>query len=166
MNSHKNRALFLDRDGVINIDKGYVSKIEDFEFIEGVFEFLREAMRQNLLLIIVTNQSGIGRGYYRLEDFKRLTEYMLQRLKEEGIAIAKVYFCPHSPEERCACRKPSSGMLLEAAETFDIDLENSIMIGDKESDMEAAKEAGIQKRWLFRESRYDEKWFEKLIKRT
>ncbi len=162
MSSHKSRALFLDRDGVINIDKSYVYKIEDFEFIDGVFEFLKEAERQNLLLIIVTNQSGIGRGYYTLKDFNTLTKYMLGEFQKRDIHISKVYYCPHSPEEGCRCRKPNNGMLLDAKDEFDIDLENSIMIGDKESDMKAAENAGIKERWLFQEKSFDKKWLGRL----
>ena len=142
MNS-KTKAVFLDRDGVINIDKSYVYKIEDFEFVDGIFEKLRDYQKRGYLLIVVTNQSGIGRGYYTEEDFQKLTSYMLSELEKEGIKIAKVYHCNHSPEEGCECRKPNPGMLLKAKEEFNIDMKNSIMIGDKESDMEACKRAGV-----------------------
>ena len=141
--SLKNKAVFLDRDGVINIDKNYVYKIEDFEFVDGIFEKLRDYQKRGYLLIVVTNQSGIGRGYYTEEDFQKLTSYMLSELEKEGIKIAKVYHCNHSPEEGCECRKPNPGMLLKAKEEFNIDMKNSIMIGDKESDMEACKRAGV-----------------------
>jgi len=138
-----NRAIFLDRDGVINIDKQYVSKIEDFEFTEGIFELLNYFQDLGYILIIITNQSGIGRGYYTLQDFQTLTKWKLSRLSDEGITIHEVYYCPHSPESECSCRKPSPEMLLRAKEKYDIDMQNSWMIGDKQSDIEAGKRAGV-----------------------
>lgn len=138
------KAVFLDRDGVINIDKAYVSKIEDFEFCEGVFETLRHFQKLGYLLIIVTNQSGIGRGYYSEEDFQKLTSWMRQELLHVKITIDAVYHCPHVPETNCACRKPKSGMFEEAIKAFDIDVTHSWMIGDKPSDIEAAHGAGIE----------------------
>ncbi|MRJ01838.1 MAG: D-glycero-beta-D-manno-heptose 1,7-bisphosphate 7-phosphatase [Epsilonproteobacteria bacterium] len=137
------KAVFLDRDGVINRDLGYVHRIEDFHFIEGIFEALRYLQDLGYTLFIVTNQSGIGRGYYGIEEFEELTEFMLRRLKEEGIEIKKVYFCPHHPDQGCNCRKPEPGMVLKAAEEFGIDLKRSWLIGDKESDIEAAQRAGV-----------------------
>lgn len=137
------RAIFLDRDGVINIDKGYVSKIEDFKFIDGVIKSLKKLQNAGFLLIIITNQSGIGRGYYSLEDFEKLTNWMLEELKKSGVFIEKVYFCPHSPDENCECRKPSSGMIKEALKEFNIDPKNSWMVGDKQSDILAAFGAGV-----------------------
>lgn len=137
------KAIFLDRDGVINLDKAYVSKIEDFEFCEGVFEALTHFQNLGYLLIIVTNQSGIGRGYYTEEDFQKLTAWMRKELLNVKIKIDAVYHCPHAPEANCACRKPQSGMFLRAIEDFDIDVKQSWMIGDKPSDIEAALGAGI-----------------------
>lgn len=137
------KAVFLDRDGVINIDKAYVSKIEDFEFCEGVFEALRHFQSLGYKLIIVTNQSGIGRSYYSEEDFQKLTEWMKETLLHVKINIDAVYHCPHAPEEQCACRKPKSGMFEEAIRAFDIDVKTSWMIGDKSTDMQAAQGVGI-----------------------
>lgn len=137
------KAVFLDRDGVINVDKGYVSKIEDFCWCDGVFEALLELMKLGYALFIVTNQSGIGRKYYTLEDFERLNSYMLDEFYKKGIEIKKVYFCPHAPEQNCTCRKPSPQMILRAASEFNVDLKNSILIGDKESDIEAGKAAKV-----------------------
>ena len=144
MNS-KTKAVFLDRDGVINHDKTYVYKKEDFEFCDGVFEVLRYLQDKGYILIVVTNQSGIGRGYYKEEDFQKLTEFMLEELKKEGIEIKKVYHCPHLPESGCECRKPSPKMLLDAKKEFDIDMQNSIMIGDKKSDIQVGKNAKVGK---------------------
>ncbi|WP_041960284.1 D-glycero-beta-D-manno-heptose 1,7-bisphosphate 7-phosphatase [Sulfurospirillum arsenophilum] len=138
------KALFLDRDGVINIDKAYVYKIEDFEFCEGVFEALKHFQSLGYLLIIVTNQSGIGRGYYSEEDFQTLMSWMRQELLHVNIKIDAVYRCPHAPEANCECRKPKSGMFKEAIKDFGIDVSRSWMIGDKKSDIEAARGVGIE----------------------
>jgi len=140
-----NRAIFLDRDGVINVDKQYVSKIEDFEFTEGIFDLLRTLQEMGYLLIVITNQSGIGRGYYTLKDFQKLTEWKLDQLAQRGIKIHKVYYCPHAPESNCDCRKPSPKMLLEAQKEFHIDMKHSWMVGDKKSDIDAGKKAGVGK---------------------
>lgn len=137
------RAIFLDRDGVINIDKGYVYKISDFEFLPDVMQTLKYFQKQNFLLFIVTNQSGIGRGYFTYQDLEKLNNHILNEFKKEDITISKIYFCPHSPSENCECRKPKPKMLFDAAHEFDIDMKNSWMIGDKESDMEAGFNAGI-----------------------
>jgi D-glycero-D-manno-heptose 1,7-bisphosphate phosphatase len=134
----------LDRDGVINIDKHYLYKIEDFEFTKGIFDFLKWSIFNNYILIIVTNQSGIGRGYYTHDDFEKLTNWMVDRLKQNGILISKVSYCPHTPEDLCDCRKPHSKMFLDAKEEFDIDMKSSWMIGDKESDIEAAQNAKVE----------------------
>lgn len=142
------KAFFLDRDGVINVDHGYVSKIEDFQFVDGLFPVLRALAAKGYALIVVTNQSGIGRGYYTEEDFQRVTRWMQQCLADEKIELAGVYSCPHSPESDCDCRKPAPGMFLQAIREHGIDPENSWMIGDKPSDMTAAAAAGIRNRVL------------------
>jgi len=139
------KALFLDRDGVINIDKGYVYKIEDIEFIEEIFNICKYYQKKGYLIIIITNQSGIARGYYTQEDFFRLMDWMKIELKKRGVFITDVFFCPHHPDENCECRKPKPGMILKAKEKYNLDLENSILIGDKNSDIEAGKQAGIKK---------------------
>ena len=139
------KALFLDRDGVINVDHGYVSRIEDFEFVPGILDFIKAAQAKGYLPIVVTNQSGIGRGYYTAEDFERLTGHMLEQMREHGIVIerSQVLHCPHAPEKGCNCRKPEPGMFRVAKERFDIDMAGSVMIGDKPSDIDAAKAAGV-----------------------
>ena len=142
------RAFFIDRDGVVNVDHGYVASIDDFEFMEDVFPVLRSLSSKGYLLVVVTNQSGIGRGYYTEEDFRKLTDWMLQRLSAEGIDLAAVYSCPHSPEEECDCRKPAPGMFLQAERELGLDMSASWMVGDKESDMQAAEAAGIPNRVL------------------
>ncbi len=139
----KIKALFLDRDGVINIDYGYVYQIEKFEFTDGIFELLNLFLKNKYKLFIVTNQSGIGRGYYTDDDFWKLTEYMLDELKKRDIPIESVEYCNHSPEEICSCRKPQIGMVENILSKYDIDLENSWLIGDKQSDIDLAHNAKI-----------------------
>ena len=143
-------ALFLDRDGVINVDHGYVCKPYDFHFVEGIFELVAAANRAGYLVLVVTNQAGIGRGYYSVEGFLRLSEWMCDRLIVEGAPIADVFYCPFHPEHGVGdCkidsfdRKPNPGMLLHAANVHGIDMKRSIMIGDKDSDMQAALNAGV-----------------------
>ncbi len=145
-----NRALFLDRDGVINHDAGYTSSIENFNFIGGIFDLCRAAKQLGYLIIVVTNQAGIGRGYYSEEDFLKLTEWMCERFKAEGAMITEVFYCPYHLEhgvgeykKESFDRKPNPGMILRAAEKYNIDLAQSIMIGDKDSDMQAANNAGV-----------------------
>ena len=137
------KALFLDRDGVINIDHGYVSTIEKFEFTEGIFDLLRLFLDKGYLLFIVTNQSGIGRGYYSEEDFLTLTSWMLNEFKKEGIEISSVHYCNHAPEENCSCRKPATGMVDAILKERTISLKNSWLIGDKQSDIDLAHNAKI-----------------------
>jgi len=147
------KALFLDRDGVINIEKEYLYKVEDFEFIDGIFDTCKYFRDMGYIIIVVTNQSGIARDYYTENDFSILTQWMLQEFSKKHIDIKHVYFCPHHPDisRICACRKPKAGMLLDAKKDFDLDLSNSILIGDKERDIEAALNAGLQESYLFDE---------------
>lgn len=137
------KALFLDRDGVINIDHGYVSKIEKFEFNEGIFELLELFLNYDYKLFIVTNQSGIGRGYYTQDDFDVLTTWMIGEFDKKGIHIESVHHCNHAPETNCYCRKPATGMIEEILEQHTLDLEHSWMIGDKQSDIDLAHNANI-----------------------
>ena len=138
-----NRAVFFDRDGVINIDTGYVGTIEDFTFVEEIIPAMRHAQQLGYLLIIVTNQSGIGRGYYTEDDFQKLTQWMKNELAQQGVIIDAVFHCPHTDSDQCDCRKPKPGLFLQAIDKFDVDCDNSWMIGDSERDIEAAVKAGI-----------------------
>lgn len=148
------KALFLDRDGVINVEKEYLYKIEDFEFVDGIFDLCRYYQNNGYIIIVVTNQSGIARGYYSEDDFMKLTKFMIESFAAQTIEIAHVYYCPHheSISRKCECRKPLPGMLLDAKKDFDIDLEHSIIIGDKERDIEAGLNAGLDESYLFDES--------------
>lgn len=148
-------AAFLDRDGVINLDRGYVFRREDFEFVPGVLEGARRLHDLGYALAVVTNQSGIGRGLYTEDDFHRLTDWMRQAFAAAGAPLAGVYFCPHHPtaavghyRRECHCRKPAPGMLVDAARALGIDLATSVLFGDRASDLEAARTAGVPHRVL------------------
>jgi D-glycero-D-manno-heptose 1,7-bisphosphate phosphatase len=146
----KRPALFLDRDGVINIDHGYVCKPENFDFIEGIFELVANANAFGYLVIVVTNQAGIGRGYYTEADFHELTSWMRAQFAARGAHIDAVYFCPDHPEHgvgsyrrETVFRKPGPGMLLKATDELGIDLHRSVLVGDKDSDIKAGAAAGV-----------------------
>lgn len=136
------RAMILDRDGTINIDSGYVHKIEDFKFIPGTFHALSK-FQENFFLFIYTNQAGIGYGLYSEEEFKKVNNYMLNRLKAEGIEIKKVLYCPHRPEDNCECRKPKTGLLEQLIHNYSIDRKKSYVVGDKTVDIKFGENAGM-----------------------
>ncbi len=143
-------ALFLDRDGVINVDHAYVHKVEDFEFIDGIFELCKAAVKKGYLVFVVTNQTGIGRGYYTEADFQTLTHWMCDRFLDHGVEITEVFHCPYHPTEALGGfrresfdRKPNPGMILKALQKYSVDATSSVLIGDKESDIQAARAAGI-----------------------
>ncbi len=138
------KAIFLDRDGVINVEKNYLYKIEDFEFIDGVFTSLKYAQDLGYKLFVITNQSGVGRGYYTLDDFEKLTSWMIEKFRQNRIEILQVELCPHAPTENCDCRKPKTGMIDNILQNYKIDLENSWLIGDKFSDIKCAQNANIK----------------------
>lgn len=144
------KALFLDRDGVINKEKNYLYNIEDFEFIDGVFETCRYFQNKGYLIIIITNQAGIARGKYTDEDYQLLTKWMIKEFQKENVKISKIYHCPHHPDfsGECNCRKPKPKMILDAKEEFDIDLNKSILVGDKNSDIETGISAGVKSNFL------------------
>ena len=137
------KAIFLDRDGTINVDYGYVYKPEDLTLLPGVVEALRSFQEQGYLLIVITNQSGVGRGYFTLEDANKFNKLLQQALERQGITITDFFTCPHAPEEICICRKPSPQMVNEAIRKYDIDSSQSYMIGDKKSDVECGTNANL-----------------------
>lgn len=152
------KALFLDRDGVINVDVDYAHRPDQIVFMDGIFELCRAAHARGYLLIVITNQSGIGRGLYSEEDFHALMQWMQERFKAEGAPLTAYYFCPHHAEhglgdykQACECRKPKPGMLLQAQREWNIDMAASIFIGDRQTDMEAAKAAGVGRSLLVAE---------------
>lgn len=143
-------AIFLDRDGTINIDHGYLYEIERFEFIDGVIDACLELKRMGFALVVVTNQSGIARGKFTEEQFMQLTEWMDWSLADRGVDLDGIYFCPHHPDtgmveyqQQCDCRKPLPGMLLAAKEHLNIDMAASYIVGDKIEDLQAGIAAGI-----------------------
>ena len=152
----QDRALFLDRDGVINVNHGYVNKQEDFNFIEGIFDVARAATSHRLQLVIVTNQAGIARGFYSEQQFHELTQWMCDQFLMQGAPISKVYYSPFHPTEGIGkyknddlSRKPHPGMILQAQRELNLDLERSILIGDKASDLQAGISAGVGYNLLF-----------------
>jgi len=139
------KGLFLDRDGIINVDKGYLYKSEDIEFIDGIFDLCLYANFKGYKIFIVTNQAGVDRGFYTEEDVEDLHRWMRGQFEMRGVEITDVYYCPHHPDftGECGCRKPKPGMLLMAMTMYDIDASKSVMVGDKVSDMQAGKAAGV-----------------------
>ena len=148
------KALILDRDGVVNREKGYLYRAAEVEFLPGVWELCREARDKGYVIVIVTNQSGIARGFYSEDDLRALMEWMGERFVEQGVEMAAYYYCPHHPEgtgeykKECWERKPAPGMLLRAAEELHLDLGRSVMVGDRCSDVRAAHGAGVGRMFL------------------
>lgn len=149
------RAAFLDRDGVINADHGYVHRIDDFHFLPGVVAALRRLAGAGFLPVIVTNQSGIARGLFDEADYRALTAHLLAELAGAGVAVGGVYHCPHHPEgsvaayrRACDCRKPAPGLLHRAIAELGIDPAASILVGDKASDIAAGRAAGVGRCYL------------------
>jgi D-glycero-D-manno-heptose 1,7-bisphosphate phosphatase len=149
-------ALFLDRDGVINHNHGYVHKREDFYFIDGIFDLAQHAYRQNYKLVVITNQAGIARGYYTEEQFHQLTRWMCQQFSAAGAPIDRVYFSPYHPSAGLGVylkddisRKPHPGMILQAKTDLSVNLSRSVLIGDMVSDIQAGNAAGIGTNLLF-----------------
>lgn len=149
------KAAFLDRDGVINVDKGYVYKIKDFEFIPGVFTAAQRLVQLGYRLIIVSNQSGIGKGYFKQADFDALMAWVTRQFAEHDVPLTAVYHCPYHPTEglgeyrrQSVYRKPNPQMLLDAASEHQLDLQQSFIVGDKLSDLQAGRNAGLANGYL------------------
>ena len=140
-----NKALFLDRDGTINVDTGYVYKVSDFQFIEGVIDFCRLAQKKGYKIIVITNQSGIARGYFSEKEYQEITKYMCDEFKKQGVVITDVFHCPElsGPD-----RKPEPGLFLKAEKKYNLNMKKCISIGDKERDIQAALTAGIGRNYL------------------
>ena len=139
----KKKAIILDRDGTLIEDKNYAYKIEDFELLDGVIEGLK-LVQNDFLFFIVTNQSGIGRGYYSIQDFQRFNNHLIHILKKQKIDILKTYFCPHLKEADCECRKPKTKFIDDIIKEFNIDIKGSWMIGDHPSDIQFGIDAGCR----------------------
>ena len=148
--ANKVPAVFLDRDGTLNVDHGYVHEIDNFQFIDGAIEALQELKKMGFALVLITNQSGIARGMFSEDQFMQLTEWMDWSLADRDVDLDGIYFCPHLPDapveayrQACDCRKPHPGMLLSAQKHLDIDMAASYMVGDKTEDVLAGKAAGV-----------------------
>lgn len=137
-------AVFLDRDGTLIDERGYLGDPERIKFYPTVFRALRRLMSHGFKLIVVTNQAGVGRGYFTLEDLKRVNSAFRRRLTDRGVRLAGLYFCPHAPAMGCACRKPKTGMIKKAVRELKIDLKKSYMVGDNAKDLELARNAGLK----------------------
>ncbi len=137
------KAIFLDRDGTINVDSGYLFRPEDIEFLDGAIEALALFVAEGYKLIIITNQSGIGRGYFTEEQYEIFSKAFNSRLRELGVEITATKMCPHSPDQECSCRKPNPEMILQAIEEHNISAKDSFMFGDKLSDVECGEAAGV-----------------------
>ncbi|WP_411834130.1 HAD family hydrolase [Pseudoxanthomonas mexicana] len=146
------KALFLDRDGVINVDRGYVHTAEETEWLPGIFELVAGALVRGYLPIVVTNQAGIARGYYDEQGFLRYTAWVHDQFRLRGAPLAATFHCPHHPRfgtmRQCPCRKPEPGMLLAARDLFALDMQASELLGDKPGDLQAAAAAGVGRRTL------------------
>jgi len=139
-----NRAVFLDRDGTIIVEKNYLHKIEDVEFIPGAGKALARLKKKGFLLILVTNQSGVSRGFFTMEDVQRVHRHLLAVLQKDGATLDGIYICPHQPEDNCDCRKPKTKHLRDAAQKFGIDLTKSFVVGDRDLDVHLGQGAGCK----------------------
>ena len=151
------KAAFIDRDGVVNVERGFLYRVEEFAFVPGAVDALQRLQSAGYLLVVITNQSGIARGLYTVADYLRLTAHMQRLLLAAGVRLSAVEYCPHLadaqlPEFRldCDCRKPRPGMLRRAATALDIDMARSILVGDRATDIQAGRNAGVGHCWLVR----------------
>lgn len=149
--SESTKAIFLDRDGTINVDKDYLYRKEDFEYLPGAIEGLRKLSQEGFLLIVITNQSGIARGFYSKEDYLALDSWMKEDLRSKGISVVASYFCPHLPDAKikrykkiCSCRKPGTELFWRAQKEFGIDMSRSFAIGDRMRDLSICVESGVK----------------------
>lgn len=154
MKSEMKQVLFLDRDGIVNQDKHFVSRAEDIAFVEGIFKLCRYFKAQGFEIVIITNQSGIARGLFSEQDFQRVMTFILEEFKRKEVDILDFFHCPHGPDDKCECRKPLPGLFTQAIQKFNILPQDCISIGDRERDIRAAISAGIQQNYLLIESEH------------
>lgn len=154
--SASRKALFLDRDGVINVDLGYVHSAEQTQWVPGIFELCHAARDAGFLLVVVTNQAGIARGHYDDAQFRQHTQWVHAQFEARGVPVAATYYCPHHPTKGlgpalrdCECRKPKPGMILAAAEALALDVAECVLVGDNRKDILAAAAAGVGRAFLF-----------------
>jgi D-glycero-D-manno-heptose 1,7-bisphosphate phosphatase len=146
MHNNSNKAIFLDRDGVVNKERGYYTwKIEDFEFTSGLFEFLKKIKNKGYFIFIITNQGGIAKKVYDFTDVEKLNNYIFEKFQENNTPLTDLYYCPHHSDlEKCLCRKPDSLMLEKAIARYKINPSESYFIGDNQRDVDAGNKAGVQ----------------------
>jgi D-glycero-D-manno-heptose 1,7-bisphosphate phosphatase len=150
------RALFLDRDGVINIDTGHLHKFEDVKYVHGILKVIQEFHNREYKIIVITNQAGISKGFYDLKSVEKLHKLMREDILEKtGVEIKDWLFCPHQDSDNCSCRKPKPGMILSAQENYQLDLSSSYLIGDKLSDVAAGISSGINNCFLLNSEYFD-----------
>ena len=150
------RVLFLDRDGVINVDKHFAFRVEEMVFVEGIFQLCHYFKSVNFEIVIVTNQSGVSRGLFSEEELKKVMNFIVEKFKSEGIEILTYFYCPHGPDDLCECRKPLPGMFTQAIQKLNVQAEDCISIGDRERDILAAMAAGIPLNYLLLSNHQDE----------
>lgn len=138
------RAVFLDRDGTVNVDKNYLFKATDFEYLPGTTKALSILQDAGLSIVIITNQSGIARGFFTEKDYELLNEWMIYDLRRHGIEIAATYHCPHGPDDGCNCRKPRTGLFSQAASDLEIDLDSSFVVGDRDRDVSICRSSNAK----------------------
>lgn len=155
MTSGKNKAVFLDRDGTIHVDKVETRKIEDLEFFDDTIDFMRKMNELGYLIVIVTNQSGIGKGHYDVAEMRMFNNHMICELEKSGVVVSALYYCPHTAEDNCFCMKPKDGMLRRAELELNIDSSKSIMIGDQTHDVQAGIAKGIGANYIVTTGIYD-----------
>ncbi|MGB1345149.1 MAG: D-glycero-alpha-D-manno-heptose-1,7-bisphosphate 7-phosphatase [Amylibacter sp.] len=147
-------AAFLDRDGVLNLDNGYPFRIDDIVFLPNILPALKILSQRKYMIFIITNQSGIARGYFTEKEFLTIMDYIKNYFSVNGVHVDGIYYCPHHPlfgtskERNCECRKPKPGMINNAKEEYNIDLKKSLLVGDNKSDIMAGVNAGIPNRYL------------------
>ena len=158
MKSEVKQVLFLDRDGIVNLDNHFVSRIEDIDFVEGIFQLCKYFKAQGFEIVIVTNQSGIARGLFSEQDFHTVMSFIVEEFERNGIEILEFFYCPHGPNDKCECRKPLPGLFTQALQKFNVLAEDCLSIGDRERDVLAAISAGIPQNYLLLngESSYDQ----------
>ena len=158
-----NKAIFLDRDGTINVDCGYVYRVEDLALLPGAAEAMKMFQERGFLLIVITNQSGVGRGYFTMDDVAVFNHALDEELARHGVKIDDYFICPHGPEDGSECRKPLPYLVQKAIEKYDIDANESYMFGDKKSDVECGESAGVKSYRITAENSLLD-WAERVLK--
>ena len=155
------KLLILDRDGVVNIEYGDIYKEEDFKFTPGIFELCQKYLKKGFKIVICSNQSGIAKGLYSIEQYKNITYYMIDEFRKKDVFIEKSYVCPHRDSDNCECHKPKPGMILKALNDFHASFKTSVAVGDKMSDIDAYHAAGLKKIYFYQaENKVEERDFE------